>query len=106
MKVLLRGVREFFDCHDKPFLNATPISGQAHTFKSPTTRLKERFSVTVKQNAFFYSCASKVGTSGNSIPVPPLGLHEPGPLAELFGMVFYLWWLPRQLFRQPLAPQA
>jgi hypothetical protein len=46
LKALLRGVREVFDCHDKPFINATPISGQTHTFKSPTTRLKERFSLT------------------------------------------------------------
>jgi hypothetical protein len=46
--VLLRGVGEFFDCHDKLFLDATPVSGQAHTFKSPTTRLKEKFSMTVK----------------------------------------------------------
>ena len=56
LKVLLRGIREFFDCHDKPFLNATPISGQAHTFKSPTTRLKERFSVTVRQRLFLLVC--------------------------------------------------
>jgi hypothetical protein len=46
LEVLLRGVREFLDSHDKPFLKATPYSGQAHTFKTPTTRLKERFSVT------------------------------------------------------------
>jgi len=54
--VLLRGVREFFDCHDKLFLNATPVSGQTHTFKSPTTRLKEKFSVTVKQRLFLLVC--------------------------------------------------
>ena len=27
-------------------------------------------------------------------------------LVELFGMVFYLWWLPRHLFKQPLVAQA
>lgn len=27
-------------------------------------------------------------------------------LVELFGMVFYLWWLPRHLFRQRVAVQA
>lgn len=27
-------------------------------------------------------------------------------LVELFGMVFYLWWLPRHLFKQPSPGQA
>jgi ACR3 family arsenite transporter len=27
-------------------------------------------------------------------------------LVELFGMVFYLWWLPRHLFKQPIAASA
>lgn len=27
-------------------------------------------------------------------------------LVELFGMVFYLWWLPRHLFKQPAATKA
>lgn len=62
LNVLLRRVRKFFDCHEKPFLNATSISGQAHTFKSPTTRLKERFVMTEGKQAFFYSYASRVGT--------------------------------------------
>ena len=60
--MFLRGVREFFDSHKKPFFKATSNSGQMHTFKSPTTRLKGSFSVTEGQVAFFYSCASKVGT--------------------------------------------
>ena len=32
LEMLLRGIRELFDCHNEPFLCATPISGQAHTF--------------------------------------------------------------------------
>jgi hypothetical protein len=56
LEMLLRGIRELFDCHDEPFLCATPISGQAHTFKSPTTRLKERFSMTVRQRLFLLVC--------------------------------------------------
>jgi hypothetical protein len=27
-------------------------------------------------------------------------------LVELFGMVFYLWWLPRHLFKPPVAAPA
>jgi len=38
-ELLLSGVRQFLDRHDKPFKNATPTSGQTHTFKSPTARL-------------------------------------------------------------------
>jgi hypothetical protein len=29
-----------------PFISATPNSGQTHTFKSPTTRLNEKDSMT------------------------------------------------------------
>ena len=56
LEMLLRGIRELFDCHDEPFLCATPISGQAHTFKSPTTRLKERLSMTVRRRLFLLVC--------------------------------------------------
>ena len=64
LEVLLRAVREFFDRHDQPFLSATSNTGQAHTFKTPTKRLKERFAMT-EQITCFYSCASKVGTAKN-----------------------------------------
>jgi hypothetical protein len=49
-------IREFFACHDRPFFNATPNSGQTHTFKSPTTRLKEKFLMTAKQSLFLLVC--------------------------------------------------
>jgi ACR3 family arsenite efflux pump ArsB len=57
--------------------------------------------------------AFSLGTR-NSFVVLPLALVLPvgwettvvvivfQSLVELFGMVFYLWWLPRQLFKQPL----
>ena len=60
-------IREFFDCHAKPFLNATPISGQAHTFV-PDGEGSKRFSVTVS-NAFLL-IASKGGHLGQFYPVP------------------------------------
>jgi hypothetical protein len=52
-EVLLRRIGKFFDSHDY-FLNATPVSGQAHTFNSPTTRLlkKQRFN-DYSDKAFF-----------------------------------------------------
>ena len=56
LELLLRGIRELFDCHDEPFLCATPILGQTHTFKSPTARLKERFSIIVKKRLFLLVC--------------------------------------------------
>jgi hypothetical protein len=56
LEVLLRGVREFLDGHGKPFLKSTPYSGQTHTFKTPTTRLKERFSDQRNERRFLLVC--------------------------------------------------
>ena len=56
LKMELCRIREFFACHDRPFFNATPNSGQTHTFKSPTTRLKEKLLMTAKQSLFLLVC--------------------------------------------------
>jgi len=55
LKMELRGMREFFACHDRPFFNATPNSGQTHTFKSDD-EAQEKFFNDSKAKPFLLVC--------------------------------------------------